>query len=171
MLALTMAHGATIDRLARLLRGSSCRTKHGEFLWRSDWDHVCALQEMALDTLRRLRRRTGGRCYSVLGETQTRKRGKKMQGVGTLFHHATGKYGRGHTMLKACLWYRGVTIPWGTWLYLKEEDGRQLKTDFAKLTELTALAIYEASLTDGVLTVRLPRAAAAETRKIEIKSG
>ncbi|MEE8385444.1 MAG: hypothetical protein V3S01_05975, partial [Dehalococcoidia bacterium] len=30
--------------------------------------------------------------------------------------HATGKYGTGHTILKVCLWYRGVTIPWGSWL-------------------------------------------------------
>jgi hypothetical protein len=146
VLALTMAHGSTIDRLSRLLRGSTHRTKHGEFLWQSDFDHVGALQEMALDTLRRLRRKDGGKCYFIIDETQTLKRAKKMQGVGTLFHHATGKYGRGHTMLKVCLWYRGVTIPWGTWLYLKHDDARKLGMPFAKLTELAALAILNASL-------------------------
>ena len=146
VLAMTVAHGATLDRLAKLLRGSTHRTKHGEFLWRSEWDHVGVLQEVALDTLRRLRRKHGGKCYFILDETQTLKRAKKMQGVGSLFHHATGKYGRGHTMLKVCLWYRGVTIPWGTWLYLKEEDARTLKTPFCKLTELAALAILDAEL-------------------------
>ena len=101
---------------------------------------------MSLDTLRRLRRKDGGKCYFIIDETQALKRAKKMQGVGTLFHHATGKYGRGHTMLKVCLWYRGVTIPWGTWLYLKHDDARKLDMPFAKLTELAALALREAVL-------------------------
>lgn len=146
VLAMTMAHGSTLDRLSRLLRSSTHRTKHGEFLWQSGFDHVGVLQEMALETLRRLRRKDGGKCYFIIDETQTLKRAKKMQGVGTLFHHATGKYGRGHTMLKVCLWYRGVTIPWGTWLYLKDEDARKLDMPFAKLTELAALSILNASL-------------------------
>ena len=146
VLAITIADGATIDRLVRLLRGSTHRTKHGEFLWASDWDHVGVLQEMALEGLKRLRRKDGGKCYFIIDETQTLKRAKKMEGVGSLFHHATGKYGRGHTMLKVCLWYRGVTIPWGSWLWLKAEDARKLKRPFCKLTELAALAIYDASL-------------------------
>jgi hypothetical protein len=37
-----------------------------------------------------------------------------MQAVGKLHHHATGKYGIGHTILKVCLYYRGVTIPWAS---------------------------------------------------------
>jgi len=146
VLAMTVAHGATLDRLAKLLRGSTHRTKHGEFLWHSDFNHVGVLQEIALDTLRRLRRKDAAKCYFILDETQTLKRAKKMEGVGSLFHHATGKYGRGHTMLKVCLWYRGVTIPWGSWLYLKGDDARKLKMPFAKLTELAALAIHEAAL-------------------------
>jgi hypothetical protein len=150
VLALTLAHGGTIDRLAQLLRGSTHRTKHGEFLWHSAWDHVGVLQASALATLHRLRRKHGGKCYFIIDETQTLKRAQKMEGVGSLFHHATGKYGRGHTMLKVCLWYRGVTIPWGTWLYLKEDDARKLKRDFLKMTELAALSILDAELPAGL---------------------
>jgi len=73
-----------------------------------------------------------------------------MAGVGKLFHHATGKYGTGHTMLKVCLWYRGVTIPWGTWLYLKKEDAKKEKIAFQKLTELAAEAIRQATLPKGL---------------------
>ncbi len=36
----------------------------------------------------------------------------KMQAVGKRHHHATGQDGQGHTILKVCLYYRGVTIPW-----------------------------------------------------------
>jgi len=63
VLAMTIGHGSTIDRLAKLLRGSSHRTNHGEFLWRSDWCESGVLPEIALDTLRRLGRKNGGPCY------------------------------------------------------------------------------------------------------------
>src|SRR3990170_1817119 len=77
-------------------------------------------------------RKHGGKCYFIIDETQTLKRAKKMSGVGKLFHHASGKYGLGHTMLKVCLWYRGVIIPWGTWLYLKEPDAKKGKDSLCR---------------------------------------
>jgi len=125
VLAITISHGATIERLAKQLRNSTHRTKHGEFLWQSTWDGPAVVQHIALDTLKHLARKHGGKCYFIIDETQTLKRAKKMAGVGKLFHHSTGKYGMGHTMLKVCLWYRGVIIPWGTWLYLKEADAKK----------------------------------------------
>jgi len=150
VLAMTTSHGSTIERLAKLLRGSTHRTNHGEFLWRSDWNESWVIQEIALDTLRRLRRKKGGKCYLIIDETQTLKRAKKMAGVGKLFHHASGKYGSGHTILKVCLWYRGVTIPWGSWLWLKPADARKQKQPFCKLTQLAALAIHNADLPRGL---------------------
>ena len=146
VLAMTVSHGATIERLAKLLRGSTHRTNHGEFLWRSDWSETAVMQQIALDLLRSLRRKDGGGCYLILDDTQTLKRARKMAGVGRLFHHATGKYGTGHTILKACLWYRGVTIPWGSWLWLKPQDARKQDVPFLKLTQLAALAIHNADL-------------------------
>jgi len=146
VLAMTIGHSSTIERLAKLLRGSTHRTKHGEFLWRSDWSESSVLQEIALDSLRRLRRKRGGPCYFILDETQTLKRAKKMAGVRKLYHHASGKYGTGHTMVKACLWYRGVTIPWGTWLCLRPEDARKEGEVFLKQTALAAYAIHTADL-------------------------
>jgi len=64
-----------------------------------------------------------------------------MDAVGKLYHHASRTYGTGHTILKACLWHRGVTIPWGSWLYVKKEHAGKLKLPFARLTELAADAI------------------------------
>jgi len=147
VLALCITHGATIDRLVRVMRSPCHRTKHGEFLWKSQWDQGWAVQAIALDTLKRLRPGKGdSTLYFIIDETQTIKRAKKMQAVGKLYHHATGRYGTGHTMLKVCLWYRGVTIPWRTWLYVKKEDCPRLKLDFATLTDLAAAAIDGADL-------------------------
>ena len=126
VLALTVSGvGATVERLAKWIRHSTHRTKHGEFLWRSSWNEAGVLQAIALDLLKRLYRKGGGKCYFIIDETQTLKRAKKMAGVSNLFHHATGKFGTGHTMLKVCLWYRGVTIPWGSWLWVNKKAAKK----------------------------------------------
>jgi hypothetical protein len=149
VLAIGMSTEHTIERLNALLRNHTHRTNDGEFLWRSAWDESWVIREIALDTLKRLHRK-GEPLYLILDDTQTLKRAKKMEAVGKLYHHATGKYGMGHTILKACLYYRGVTIPWGSWLYVKKEHAAGLKRRFLKLTELAARAVREANLPDGM---------------------
>jgi SRSO17 transposase len=148
VLAIAMATEHTVERLNALLRLHTHRTNDGEFLWRSEWDESWVLREIALDTLKRLRRK-GEPIYFILDDTQTLKRAKKMDAVGKLYHHATGKYGTGHTILKACLYYRGVTIPWGSWLYVKKEHASKLKRPFTKLTELAAEAVRQANLPEA----------------------
>lgn len=146
VLAITVSHGATIDRLAKTLRGSTHRTNHGEFLWRSVWDGSWVIQQIALDTLKRLYSPQDRNLLLIIDDTQTLKRAKKMAAVGKLHHHATGKYGHGHTIVKVCLYYRGVTIPWGSWLYVKKEHAGELQVPFGKLTELAAEAVRKAPL-------------------------
>jgi SRSO17 transposase len=150
VLAMTIGHASTVERLAKLLRGSTHRTNHGEFLWRSDWSESAVLQQVALDTLKRLHRKDGGPCYLILDETQTLKRAKKMSGVRKLYHHASGKYGTGHTMVKACLYYRGVTIPWATGLCLRQEDAEKEDEVFLTQTALAAFLIHNADLPAGL---------------------
>jgi SRSO17 transposase len=148
VLAISISHRATIDRLAKLLRGATHRTNHGEFLWRSDWDEGSVLREIALDTLRRLHQlpMRDPRCFLIIDDTQTLKRAKRMEGVGKLYHHATGTYGRGHTILKACLYINGVIIPWGSYVYVKKEHAPKLRVPFKTLTELAGEAIRDAQL-------------------------
>ena len=146
VLAFTVCHGGTVERLTNVLRGATHRTKHGEFLWKSFWDESWVVQQIILDTLQHLYRPDGGPCYFLIDETQTLKRAKKMAGVTKLYHHATGKYGTGHTMLKVCLYYRGVTMPLGTWLWLTPEAATNESLTFCKLTELAALSIRNAVL-------------------------
>lgn len=154
VLAMTISQAGTIDRLARLLRNSTHRTNHGEFLWRSHWNESWVLQQIALDTLKRLRRKRDRRCYLILDETQILKRAKKMAGVRKLYHHASGRYGTGHTMVKACLYYRGVTIPWAVALCLTPQDAQRQGQPFRKQTQRAADMIRQAPLpTDLQVTV------------------
>ena len=146
VLSICISHGSTIDKLVKSLRNSTHRTNHGEFLWRSNWDESVVMQQIALDMLRSLFTKKDKHLFFIIDDTQTLKRAKKMQAVGKLHHHATGKYGTGHTILKVCLYYRGITIPWASLLYIKKEHAGKLEVPFYKLTELAAQAIREAAL-------------------------
>jgi len=146
VLSICISDGSTIDKLVKLLRNSTHRTNHGEFLWRSIWDESIVMQQIALDMLMSLFNKKDRHLFFIIDDTQTLKRAKKMQAVGKLHHHATGKYGTGHTILKVCLYYRGIIIPWASLLYIKEKHAGKLKVPFYKLTELAAQAIREAAL-------------------------
>jgi SRSO17 transposase len=146
ILSICISHGCTIDRLVKSLRNRTHRTNHGEFLWRSNWDESTVMQQIALDMLRSLFNKKDRHLFFIIDETQTLKRARKMAGVGKLRHHATGKYGTGHTIVKVSLYYRGITIPWGSLLYIKKEHAAKLKVPFRKLTELAADAIRNARL-------------------------
>jgi len=143
--AIAMATEHTVERLNALLRLHTHRTNDGEFLWRSDFDEAAVLRGMALDLLNRVWR-PGDPIYFILDDTQTLKRAKKMEAVGKLYHHATGKYGTGHTILKACLHCNGITIPFGSWLYVKKQDAGKLGVTFETLTELAAQAVKQLPL-------------------------
>ena len=149
VLAICISNGSTIDRLVKALRNSTHRTNHGEFLWRSTWSSSEVIQHIALDTLRSLFTPKDRHLLFIIDETQSLKRAKKMDAVGKLLHHATGKYATGHTILKVSLYYRGVTIVWGSWLYVKKEHGAKLEIPFRKLTKLAAEAIRNAALPEG----------------------
>lgn len=104
------------------------------------------MQQIALDMLRGLFTRKDKYLFFIIDDTQTLKRAKKMEGVGILHHHATGKYGTSHTILKVCLYFRGVTVPWASLLYIKQEHASGLIVFFRKLTELAGQVIKEAAL-------------------------
>lgn len=146
VLAICISHGSTIDKLVKLLRNSTHRTNHGEFLWRSEFDEMAVVRDQARAILKRLYKKGCKNCLLIIDDTQTIKRAKRMQAIGKIHHHATGKYCYGHTILKACLFYRGVTIPLGSWLYIKKEHAKKLKVPFKKLTALAGQIVLDAGI-------------------------
>ena len=148
VVAICISHGSTIQRLVNLLRDSTHRTNHGEFLWRSKFDEMAVVQSQAAGILKRLYKKGCKNCLLIIDDTQTIKRAKKMQAVGKIHHHASGKYCMGHTIVKASLFYRGVTIPLGSWLYVKKEHAKALEVPFKKLTELAGQIVLDADISD-----------------------
>src|SRR5699024_7900078 len=105
-----------------------------------------------LDTLKRLKRKgiKNQQAFLIVDDTQTLKRARKMQAIGKIHHHATNTYRNGHTILKVCLYVGGVTIPLGSYLYIKKEHAKSLKAPFKKLTELAAQAIRNCQLPEAM---------------------
>ncbi len=141
VMATCISHGSTIQRLVNLLRNSTHRTNHGEFLWRSEFDEMAVVGTQANAALKKLYKKGSKHCMRIIDDTQTIKRAKKMQAVGKIHHHATGKYPNGHTILKACLFYRGVTIPLGSWLYIKKEHAKEMDIPFKRRNDKTVIAL------------------------------
>jgi hypothetical protein len=72
VLAMAVGHRSTMARLSELLRSTTHRTNHGEFLWRSVWDETLVMQQIALDLLQSLwRNGKDNSCYLILDDTQT----------------------------------------------------------------------------------------------------
>jgi len=148
VMAICISHRSTIDRLVKLLRDRTHRTNHGEFLWRSRFDEMDVVKIEAMRLLKQLYNKRYKDCLLIIDDTQTIKRAKKMQAVGKIHHHASGKYTNGHTIVKACLFYRGITIPVGSWLYVKKEHAKQLDIGFKKLTELARQIVLDTDIPD-----------------------
>lgn len=109
---------------------------------------MAVVQSQALAMLKGLYKKGIQDCLLIIDDTQTLKRAKKMQAVGKLHHHATGKYCMGHTIVKACLYYRGVTIPLASRLYVKKEHAKAVGVRFQKLTDLAGEIIRNAGIPD-----------------------
>jgi hypothetical protein len=56
VMANTISHKVTIDKLAKGLTGSTRRTNHGEFLWPGIWDHSSVMRAIS-----KLRHQTTGK--------------------------------------------------------------------------------------------------------------
>jgi len=115
------------------------------------------MQQIALDMLRNLFTKKDKHLFFIIDDTQTLKRAKKMEAVGKLHHHATGKYGTGHTILKVCLYYRGVTIPWASLLYIKYEHAVKLKVPFRKLAKYGRNVLHNSGIWCNVTGLRKNR--------------
>jgi len=148
VLAMTIGTTMTLERLAALLQETTHRTNHGEFLWRSDWDESAVLQAAALRQLRWLRRgaRSNEPCYLIFDDTPVEKFGRTMDGLMKTYHSASKRWMWGHLIVKAALFYRGVTIPWATHLYLNWTEAQRLGRPLVKRTDWVAQVIREASL-------------------------
>jgi DDE superfamily endonuclease len=127
------------------------------FLEESDWDAPELLKQKALDTLDRLGYKPGQVLHFILDDTQKLKRGKVMAAVARLFAHAQKVYGTGHTILVACLVFRGVIIPYSVRLWANEEFCQQSQQErqhkdrvaFEKLTAMAAGMVRDLQLPGG----------------------
>jgi len=117
IMALHLSYSGTIQQIVNRLRNSFHRTNHGEFLCRSVFDGRAVVQTQALAMLKHSYKKYCKYCLLIIDDSQTIKHAKKIQMIWKAHGHASGKYYMGHTILKACLYYRGITITLESWFY------------------------------------------------------
>jgi hypothetical protein len=114
------------------------RTRFNNFLHVGRWNPEKALAMKAYELLKMLNPKKRESVYLIIDDSKKGKRGKKMEAVGWLHDHVSGGSLWGHQYIKAMIFVRGHTIPFGVRLYVKKEDSHRLQVPFKKVTQLAA---------------------------------
>lgn len=152
---LVTTYRRTVTGITRAIHDSVHRVKRNEFLTQSPLDEVKLQAWMAWRLLRRLGLQAGQTLYLVIDDTHTRKRGKKMQGVGKYRDVTTMSFVWGHNVLGGVFFYRGFTIPYRLKVHLKPEQAKLLGEEFQTLPEMAAEVIRSLQVATGVRVVVL----------------
>jgi len=146
-----------IQALYRYLDSTSFphRTRFNNFLHVGRWNPEEALAMKAYEMLKMLNPKKGETLSLIIDDSKKGKRGKKMEAVGWLHDHVSGKSLWGHQYIKAMISIRGYTIPFGIRLYVKKEDCHRLQVPFTKVTQLAAELIRAFQPPEGLNVIVL----------------
>lgn len=126
--------------LARLLPGSTHRTRHGAFLAASDFDAPLLLRDAVARLLKRFKPRAGETIDLILDDHRIAKRGRKMDRLSKIWDHKLQRFVHGHIVLFAAICFRGVVMPIRLQLWKpKGQPGPR----YRKLTDLAAEMIRQ----------------------------
>jgi SRSO17 transposase len=124
----------------------------GVFLNRSDWEADFLLAAQALRLLSRLGPQPGEVLYLLIDDTRIAKRGKRMAHLSKIWDHAKQRFVRGHLVVTAAWYFRGVVLPWRFDLWKPKATAG---AGYRKTTELAARLIREMPLVVEGLKVRV----------------
>jgi SRSO17 transposase len=148
VLALVLnARASKLVHLARLLPGSTHRTRHGAFLAASTFDARQLLREAVARLLGRLKPRPGETIDLILDDHRIAKRGRRMDRLSKIWDHKQQRFVHGHIVLFAAVCFRGVVIP--VRLHLQKPKG-QPGPRYRKLTDLAAEMVREFPVPRGL---------------------
>ena len=97
--------------LARLLRFSTHRTRHGAFLAKSSWDAAALLTSKVRQILDRLKPLPGETLDLIIDDHRVAKRARKMERISKIYDHVEKKFVYGHMFLAAAIVFRGMVLP------------------------------------------------------------
>jgi hypothetical protein len=144
-----------IQALYRYLDSDSVphRTRFNNFLHVGRWNPQKALAMKAYELLWMLNLKKRESVYLIIDDSKKSKRGKKMEAVGWLHDHVSGRSLWGHQYIKAMISVRGHTIPFGVRLYVKKQDCHRLQVPFQKVTQLAAELIRSFQPPEGLKVI------------------
>ena len=126
--------------LARLLPGSTHRTRHGAFLASAPgMDGPVLLGQAVARLLARFKPRPGETIDLILDDHRIAKRGRAMARLSKIWDHKHQRFVHGHIVLFAAVCFRGVVMPLR--LHLQKPKGQpasEYAPRYRKLTDLAA---------------------------------
>jgi len=152
---LVTGYRRTVTGISRVIYEGVHRVKRNEFLTRSDWDEAALQTHKTWKILRQLGLREGKTLYLILDDTHTRKRGKKMQGVGKYKDMTSGAFIWGHNIVVGVFYFAGFVLPYQLKVHLKPEQAKEFGEKFQTLPQAAAEIIGGLQTATGVRVIVL----------------
>jgi SRSO17 transposase len=152
---LVTGYRRTVTGISRAISQGVHRVKRNEFLTQSDWDETAVQIHKTWKTLKQLGLRAGKTLYLILDDTHTRKRGKKMQGVGQYKDMTSGAFIWGHNIVMGVFYFAGFVLPFRLKVHLKPEQAEELGEKFQTLPQAAAEIIRSLEVATGIRVVVL----------------
>jgi SRSO17 transposase len=156
LLGLITARKRNVDGISSNLLQAPNRSNLTRFLIESAWDAEEALKFALARTYRKIDFKFGEIVYLIIDDTGTEKTGKHIQGTGVFKNHNGDKpFYFGHSIVKAIMVYKGISLPAGIRIYFKEEYCQNEGIPFKTKNQLAAELIAEFSPPRGMKVVAL----------------
>ena len=156
LLGLITARKRNVDGISSNLLQAPNRSNLTRFLIESAWDAEEALKFALARTYRKIDFKFGEIVYLIIDDTGTEKTGKHIQGTGVFKNHNGDKpFYFGHSIVKAIMVYKGISLPAGIRIYFKEEYCQNEGIPFKTKNQLAAELIAEFSPPRGMKVVVL----------------
>ena len=131
------ARPTKLSHLASAIPNQGHRTSHARFL-ASDWDAPGVLAAQAERIIRQMQPGKGEATYLLIDDIRIRKCGKTMDAVSKIWDQKTHSFMRGHVVVTAAIYFRGVSIPWAVELWIPKA---QAGSEYRKLSQIAVSLI------------------------------
>ena len=126
------ARPTKLSHLASAIPNQGHRTSQARFL-SSDWDAPGVLASQAERIIHQMMPGKREAIYLLIDDTRIRKRGKRMDAISKIWDQKTHSFMRGHIVVTAAIYFRGVTIPWAIELWIPKAHAG---SKYRKLTQI-----------------------------------
>lgn len=127
---------ATVSGMFKILSFGTHRSKHNEFLIKSNELIDKVLRYYAMLLISKLKRAKEP-LYFIIDDTSNKKRGKHIEAAFSFLDHTTRQYIWGQQIICCILEYCGFVIPYSIEVYVPEDQCKEMGKEFQKKTTIS----------------------------------